>query len=139
MLNGLNGDECCEWCEWRAICPFFWIKKPLSPQRNIRWTQNQSVNSSLSIVVQQKKNSALYLSWFSRGGQTKYESTFLQKAKLSFQIFLWIFVKIIENQTFQTIEGHQNETEARRELTKCFPTKPNLQTIGSSFIKSFDV
>ena len=28
MLNGLNGHEWYECCEWRALSPFFWIKKP---------------------------------------------------------------------------------------------------------------
>ena len=45
---------------------------------------DQSVNSSVSVVVQQKRTRALYLSRFSRGGPMKFESTFFQIAKLRF-------------------------------------------------------
>ena len=38
------------------------------PQQNIEGTRDQSVNSSLPVMVQKKKNRVLYLSWFNRGG-----------------------------------------------------------------------
>ena len=73
----------------------------VSPQRNIRLIQDQSVNSSLSIVVQQKKTRVLYLSRFSRGGPTKFESTFFRIVKLR---FLSIFVDFHQNsQIFKKI------------------------------------
>jgi len=40
--------------------------------------------SSTSVVVQYKKNRALYLSWFNRGGPTKFKSTFFPQVKLRF-------------------------------------------------------
>ena len=56
----------------------------ISPKPNLRWTSDQSVNSSLSVLVQLKKNRALYLSRFNRGGQTKFENTYFQIAKFRF-------------------------------------------------------
>ena len=59
-------------------------KIAISPEPNLRWTLDQSVNSSLSVVVQQKKTRALYLSRFSRGSPTKFENAIFQIAKLRF-------------------------------------------------------
>ena len=66
--------------------PVLFLFNPNS--RNIRRTQDQSVNSSLSVVVQEIKNRTLYLHRFSRGGPRKFESTFFQKAKLRFSMIL---------------------------------------------------
>ena len=66
-------------------------KIAISPQPNIRFTRDQSVNSSLSIVVQQKKTRALYQSRFDHGGPTKFEDTFFKKI---------IFVDFRQNDKF---------------------------------------
>ena len=59
-------------------------KIAISPEPNLRWTSDQSVNSSLSVAVQEKKTRALYLSRLKRGGPMKFENTFFQIAKLRF-------------------------------------------------------
>ena len=64
----------------------------------IQLTYGQSVNSSLSIVVQLKKNIALlYLSQFNHGGQEKFENAFFQIAKLK---RLMIFADFRQNSRF---------------------------------------
>ena len=60
----------------------FCRKIAISPQPNIRWTWDQSVNSSLSVVIQ--KNISLYLSWFNHGSTTKFENASFQITKLRF-------------------------------------------------------
>ena len=75
--GGANGPPC------RKIA--------ISPERNLRWTSDQSVNSCLSVAVQEKKTRALYLSRLKRGGPMKFENTFFQIAKLRFSS---IFVNI---------------------------------------------
>ena len=55
-------------------------KIAISPEPNLRWTSDQSVNSSLSVVVQ-----------FNRGGPTKLEITFFQIVKLRFTTISTIF------------------------------------------------
>ena len=69
-------------------------KIAISLEPNLRWTSDQSVDSSLSVVVPKKKTRALYLSRFIRGGPTKFESTFFQIAKLP---FLTIFADFCQN------------------------------------------
>ena len=59
-------------------------KIAISPEPNLCWTSDQSVNSSLSVAVQEKKTRALYLSRLKRGGLMKFEITFFQIAKLRF-------------------------------------------------------
>merc|ERR1711954_356352 len=59
-------------------------KIAISLEPNLRWTSDQSANSSLSVAVQEKKTRALYLSWLKRGGPLKFENTFFQIAKLRF-------------------------------------------------------
>ena len=59
-------------------------KIAVSPEPNLRWTSNQSVNSSLSVAVKEKKNRAFYPSQFKHGGPKKFENTFFQIAKLRF-------------------------------------------------------
>ena len=59
-------------------------KIAISPEPNLRWTSDQSVNSSLSVAVQEKKTRAIYLSRLKRGGPLKFENTFFQIAKLRF-------------------------------------------------------
>ena len=82
-------------------------KVAIAPHPNIWWTRDQSVNSSLSIVVQKKKPIALYLSRFSRGGPTKFESTFFQIAKLK---FLTIFADFRQNsRIFKNSQGMSEE------------------------------
>ena len=61
----------------------------ISPEPKLRWTSDQSVILSLSIVVQKKKNRALYLYWLNHGGPRKFENTFFEIAKMR---FLTIFV-----------------------------------------------
>ena len=58
-------------------------KIAISPEPNLRWTSDQSVNSSFSVVVQKKKTRVLYLSRFNHGGPSKFENTFSQIVKLS--------------------------------------------------------
>ena len=67
-------------------------QRMISPQPNIWLTQDQSVNLSLSIVVQQKKTRVLYL--FNRGGPTKLENIFFQIQKLRFSA---VFVDFQQN------------------------------------------
>ena len=74
---------------WKIIL----IPNPNSPEPNLRWTSDESVNSSLSVAVQEKKTRALYLSLLKRGSPMKFENTFFHIAKLR---FLWIFIKIPE-------------------------------------------
>ena len=59
-------------------------KIAISPEPNLRWTSDLSVNSTLSVAVQEKKTRAPYLSWLKRGGPMKFETTFFQIAKLRF-------------------------------------------------------
>ena len=61
------------------------------------WTSDQSVNSSLSVLVQWKKARSLHLSQFNRGGPTKFKNTFLQIGKLR---FLTIFNDFRQNSEF---------------------------------------
>ena len=65
-------------------------KITISPQPNIWLTSDQSVNLSLSVVVQLTKNRALVLSRFNRGSLTKFENAFFQKR------FMSIFNKITD-------------------------------------------
>ena len=66
-------------------------KTAISPEPNLCWTSDQSVNLSLSVVVQQKKKRALYLSRFKRGGPMKFKNTLFQIAKLRFLPFFAVF------------------------------------------------
>ena len=80
-------------------------KIAISPQPNLRWTSDQSVNSSLSVAVQEKKTRALYLSRLKRGGPMKFENTFFQIAKLR---FLSIFVDFRQiSRIFKRLSGDQ--------------------------------
>ena len=58
------------------------FRPPLSENFDFSGTSDQSVNSSLSVVVQKKKTRAFYVSWFNRGGPMKFENTFFLIAKL---------------------------------------------------------
>ena len=69
-------------------------KIAISPEPNLRWTSDQSANSSLSVAVQEKKTRALYLSRLKRGGPMKFENTFFQIAKLRFSSIFVDFRKI---------------------------------------------
>ena len=59
-------------------------KIAISSEPNLRWTSDQSVNSRLSVAVQEKKARVLYLSQLKRGGPMKFENTFFQIEKLRF-------------------------------------------------------
>ena len=71
-------------------------KIAFSPQPNIQLTWDQSVNSSLSVVVQYKKTRALYLPWLNCGGLTKFEGSlfkiliFCRKIAISPQPSIWL-------------------------------------------------
>ena len=87
LLNshGLIKVELCCYHSYLGII-ILYRKIVISTEPNIRLTWDQSVNLSLSVVVQQKRTRVLYLSHFNRDGQTKFESTFFQIAKLRFLI-----------------------------------------------------
>ena len=76
-------------------------KISISPEPNLRWISDQSVNSSLSVAVQEKKNRVLYLSRLKHGGPMKFENTFFQIAKLRRDEFkscnIWILALDIKN------------------------------------------
>ena len=68
-------------------------KIAISPEPNLRWTSDQSVNSRLSVAVQEKKSRALYLSRLKLGGPMKFENTLFQIAKLRLSSIFVIFDK----------------------------------------------
>ena len=72
---------------------------------NLRWTSDQSVNSSLSVEVQEKKNRAFYLSRLKRGGPMKFENTIFQIAKLRFSSIFVDFRQI--SRIFKKLSGDQ--------------------------------
>ena len=63
-------------------------KSQFPQERNIWWTSEQSVNSSLSVVVLYKTPRALYIYQFNHGGLTMFKNNFSQLAKLKFLLIL---------------------------------------------------
>ena len=84
-------------------------KIAISPQPNLRWTSDQSVNSSLSVAVQEKKTRALYLSRLKRGGPMKFENTFFQIAKFRFSSIFVDFQQI--SRIFKKFSGDQFKSQ----------------------------
>ena len=80
-------------------------KIAISLDPNLRWTSDLSVNTSLSVAVQEKKNRALYLSRLKRGGPMKFENTFFQIAKLRFSSIFVDFRQI--SRIFKKFSGDQ--------------------------------
>ena len=86
-----------------------------------RLSLGQSLNSSLSAAVNQKKNRALYLSCFNCGGLTKFENTFFKLKKIDnltdFFVSSFRFQLLMHSFLLCLIENINKETKRVTQLT----------------------